>query len=467
MSISVIIPIYNTEQYLDDCLQSVLAQSERFNKIILVNDGSTDNSLEICHKYANLNPNILIISQNNQGQGAARNRGLNIVDSEYVMFLDSDDYLHHDTVKIVKEQLRIHNLDVLYFDSHIKIEVEGSFKNHYDRVGKIKDTVMSGDEYFSNYYPNSYVVSPCMVAFKTEFLKINDITFPEQLIYEDIFFSFKVMLQAKRVKYIPDKLYMRRYRANSTMTKASTLKECIHLYRVQSLCWSYILEIYTNVTERVRNSLRIYLIKTYLSIKRKMSEVVISEEDILNNEINKVAENFLNVWKRLFQDPNNLSLSVLSNICTLLQKIDREYDQELYSYFYDGDSSLQNSYVESYEKKLHEIISQLPLANQGARVGIFGTGYHTLKLLNWFQHFFGTINCDLYFIDSFKESFEDSFKGYSVININDADKYVDTIILSSIAYEEEMNTKVRNLYGDKINIIRFYDIEADDILVHK
>ena len=86
MSVSVIIPIYNTEQYLDVCIKSVLAQSERFDKIILINDGSTDNSLAICTKYANMNSNIIIISQENQGQGAARNRGLSMVDSEYVMF---------------------------------------------------------------------------------------------------------------------------------------------------------------------------------------------------------------------------------------------------------------------------------------------------------------------------------------------------------------------------------------------
>ena len=90
---SVIIPVYNTEDYLEECLDSVLAQTQREIEVILVDDGSTDSCPEIEHRYAERDPRVRVIMQENQRQGAARNRGLEQARGKYVYFMDSDDLI--------------------------------------------------------------------------------------------------------------------------------------------------------------------------------------------------------------------------------------------------------------------------------------------------------------------------------------------------------------------------------------
>ena len=96
VKISVVIPVYNVEKYLEQCLDSVIAQSFEDIEVICVNDGSTDSSLEILKRYANNDSRIKIISQKNKGAGAARNVGIENAAGEYVYFMDSDDYLNAD-----------------------------------------------------------------------------------------------------------------------------------------------------------------------------------------------------------------------------------------------------------------------------------------------------------------------------------------------------------------------------------
>lgn len=122
VSISLIIPVYNMEKYLVHCLESVIKQISSFDEIIIVNDGSTDNSLFICEKYMSKYKNFKLINQENKGLSAARNIGMNLASSEYVMFLDSDDYLRTDTVSCLKKELRKFHYDVIYFDTDIHCE---------------------------------------------------------------------------------------------------------------------------------------------------------------------------------------------------------------------------------------------------------------------------------------------------------------------------------------------------------
>ena len=95
--ISIVVPVYNTEQYLDECLQSILKQTIIENiELICVNDGSSDNSLEILNLYKEKFPNMIIIDQKNSGAPTARNNGLRVATGEYVYFIDSDDYIIND-----------------------------------------------------------------------------------------------------------------------------------------------------------------------------------------------------------------------------------------------------------------------------------------------------------------------------------------------------------------------------------
>ena len=112
MLISVIIPVYNVEKYLGECIDSVLHQTYKELEIILVDDGSKDYSGKICDGYAEKFENITVIHKENAGLGFARNTGLDCIHGKYVTFLDSDDYLKEDTIEMLYDNLKKNQVDM-------------------------------------------------------------------------------------------------------------------------------------------------------------------------------------------------------------------------------------------------------------------------------------------------------------------------------------------------------------------
>lgn len=110
--VSVIIPVYNVESYVGRCIESILGQTYENLEIILINDGSKDNSLEVCRKYANRDSRIRIVSQQNAGCSAARNTGLSIATGQYISFVDSDDYVHSEYIEYLLDLCKRYNCQV-------------------------------------------------------------------------------------------------------------------------------------------------------------------------------------------------------------------------------------------------------------------------------------------------------------------------------------------------------------------
>lgn len=220
ISISLIVPIYNVEKYLEQCLNSILEQSIQFDEVILINDGSNDNSLLICKTYVLKYKYFKLINQKNKGLSAARNIGIENASSKYLMFLDSDDFLRTDTVKQLKDELSKFSYDIIYFDADIHCEDEYYVNiNNYDRSTTYLDRIdKSGWDFFSKCYPRSYIVSSCMAIYKKDMINSMKIRFPEGVYYEDNYFSFFLMIGAKHILYISEKLYQRRYRKDSITT---------------------------------------------------------------------------------------------------------------------------------------------------------------------------------------------------------------------------------------------------------
>lgn len=134
--ISVIIPIYNAEQYLEDCVDSVISQSYKNLEIILVNDGSVDSSLEICYKFSQVDDRIQIINKENAGVSAARNSGLEICRGDYIVFLDSDDWMDWEALETAVLTAKEENADIVFWGC-VK-----EFKNRKEPV----NTVVTDDE---------------------------------------------------------------------------------------------------------------------------------------------------------------------------------------------------------------------------------------------------------------------------------------------------------------------------------
>ena len=242
ISISIIIPVYNVEKYLSECLNSVINQTMPFDEIIIVNDGSTDASSELCHTYKSKVPQIKLLEQENMGLSAARNVGLEIATGDYIVFLDSDDMVSGDMCETIKSVLKSHgSLDVIYYASDIIKQISIVFSEEgYSRNKEKSGEVMKGFDSLKKLFPEDYQMSACMAAYKRSFLIENKISFIKGILYEDRFFSLRVITEAEDVIYITDKLYIRRFRADSIITSPASRKKIVDIIFGHKIEWNYI-----------------------------------------------------------------------------------------------------------------------------------------------------------------------------------------------------------------------------------
>ena len=124
--ISVIIPVYNVEQYLKRCLDSILSNTYKNLEVICVDDGSTDNSLKILEFFAQKDPRVRILQQNRKGPSAARNKGLDMAKGKYISFVDSDDFISFNAYEILMLVAEQYNLDITIFGANVNITVRRS-----------------------------------------------------------------------------------------------------------------------------------------------------------------------------------------------------------------------------------------------------------------------------------------------------------------------------------------------------
>lgn len=212
MKISFIVPIYNVEKYLKQCLDSLINQTYQNIEIIAVNDGSTDASSQILVEYASMDERIRILNQKNQGLSMARNIGLENVTGEYVLFVDSDDYVSLDMAQKVAETVAHHpQLDIITFSRTM----------FYSDTIKIVDDLylslenyISGDEFLKIAMEKQKLVAAVwQKGFSYSFLQRHKIRFIPHILYEDFSFTIHSFVCATQILSIPDILYF--YRRNN------------------------------------------------------------------------------------------------------------------------------------------------------------------------------------------------------------------------------------------------------------
>lgn len=215
---SIIIPVYNTEAYLEACLHSAMEQSEAAIEIIVVDDGSTDASAALAAAMAADDPRIRIFHQNNSGQGVARNAALRRARGKYIMFLDSDDTLNSRACEIIAQHFVRTGADVVSFGIRFVTEhgsLVASRSNQLDLVSHQPDILTDA------MLDRNFLTSPCNKAYDRLLLVRNGIVFPPLRAYEDALFSRHVALYAERVAYIPEVLYCAVTRSGSTTRRMS------------------------------------------------------------------------------------------------------------------------------------------------------------------------------------------------------------------------------------------------------
>jgi len=290
--VSIIIPVYNVDKYLDECLQSVLSQDYLSLQIICVNDGSTDSSQAILEEYERKYCNIEVYTKKNGGLSSARNYGIDKARGEYVYFLDSDDKLADDNcISFMAQKMDDNKLDILCFDGVSFFESEDiknknhSYSNYYNRT-KSYGLFESGYDLFIELLKDgNYRENVAVKCIRRALIVDNNIRFMDGMIYEDAYFTFCLVLSSKRAEHVKKDVYMRRVREGSITQKSISFYNVYSMFRgyvgILELIRKYDLEQDELVSKYI-SSLKDYLLELYYQINKE-------ERKKVNN---------LNEWER-------------------------------------------------------------------------------------------------------------------------------------------------------------------------
>ena len=279
-SVSVIIPIYNVEDYLVPCLDSIVKQTFEDIEIICIIDGSPDNSMEIVKQYAAKDDRIKIIDQKNAGLSASRNHGFYEAKGEYVYFMDSDDILELDACEKLYSQAKEYDLDVVFFDAvcFSDTDPQASNNRYYLRNNSYPQCA-EGIEMFMNLQCNrEFRASACLQFTRRQHLEDISLEFHEGVVHEDNAFSLLNMISSAKVGYSPNAFFHRRYRDNSI----------------------------TTVSEAFKNSYGYFVaMKDVLSRDDLYSHFTIDQLTYVYNEVNTYIRSARNIFSRLKSSEKN------------------------------------------------------------------------------------------------------------------------------------------------------------------
>jgi len=292
LKVSVIIPVYNAEAYLRQCLDSVVNQTLCEIEIICVNDGSTDDSAAILNEYVSKDRRIKILTQVNSGQGAARNSGLAVAQGKYVYFMDADDELAScDALDVLVRELGCNRLDILLFDAEISYNEDIKNNNAFNSNMYIRrhdySSINTGSKLFALMSMNGeYSPSPCLAIYRRAFLKENSISFPsERIFYEDNIFMTRVLLAAKRASHRPWRFYLRKVHAGSTVTSKPTMRHLRgYLACYTDVCETLAREEWDSQTRRALLDRRVVYKLNVRRIADSSPDLLVAAKEVMSKE---------------------------------------------------------------------------------------------------------------------------------------------------------------------------------------
>ncbi len=226
--ISVIVPVYNVEKYVGRCLTSIINQSYTNLEIIVVNDGSTDNSLSVCESYAAKDNRIKLITQENRGLSGARNTGLRHYTGEYVTFVDSDDWIHESMIEYLYNLIIRHNCEMSKC-GNLRVSEGNSLNKNYK---ELEDTIYTRDEFMKLFLSGTYTACWSRL-FRKDI--ISGFEFPEGLNCEDYIYMYEAIRRVKIVAVNELPLYYYFVREDSIVNENFNLRKFDQFYSAQKL----------------------------------------------------------------------------------------------------------------------------------------------------------------------------------------------------------------------------------------
>jgi glycosyltransferase involved in cell wall biosynthesis len=314
MLLSIVIPVYNVEEYIEKCILSCVNQDVPLDKyeIIIVNDGSPDDSLNICKRLEKEFANIKIITQKNKGLSGARNTGLKNSIGEYVWFVDSDDWITKDCLKSIYEAVNTYKSDIFWLGH----DVISNKKVINKFIPKETLKPIDGNDFFINHLDNKFYI--WKFIYKREFLISNDLSFYEGLLYEDLEFTPRALHLAKSCYNLPNIYYHYLMRDGSIVNnvKIKNVEDRFFIFnrlfeymRENKVPESYYKTLYNSIIDSVFTTLRIAAksnLKLTKSVKNninnlKVESVLSSSEKIHLNIIKKSTNLYMSLFRGVYK----------------------------------------------------------------------------------------------------------------------------------------------------------------------
>lgn len=297
IKVSVIVPVYNVEEYIEECIESIVNQTLKEIEIIIVNDGTKDNSMKKIEKYLS-DSRIVIINKENGGISSARNAGLKIARGEYVTFIDSDDFIKITMLEKLYDQTSDFEIifsDFIFYNNNSK-KIEDSVRTHL-KLKKINE--MKG----SYIYPEGDVVVWGKL-YRTDFLKKNNLFFKEGIIHEDELFTIQSYFLAKKIQQVEEQSYCYRINRQGSIMNSSQKEKHMLAYEVIA---NELGKFRNNFKENSFEELRLYIYeKYYEGFAASFINKEISKEEIKGFEkrVKRIweEESFSEFEKKIFKE---------------------------------------------------------------------------------------------------------------------------------------------------------------------
>ncbi|GAC32250.1 glycosyltransferase family 2 protein [Paraglaciecola polaris] len=270
--VSIILPVYNVELYLAECLDSVLTQSYRNFELIAVNDGSTDNSNNILLEYQDkFLEKLVVVEQPNKGLSAARNTGLDKVKGEFVYFLDSDDWILTDTLEKCVNTLVKDNSDLVVFNAKAFCDdMPVGLLDKLDYTRNLpKEHYNNGHQLFvDSRCEGTYIVQSCCYIYR--YNSHPALRFIEGILHEDHYFSTSLFLSSSNIHVLTDRFFQRRIRKNSITTSSLSMKHATGYYETAAILHKELSE--KSIQSKELSEYYNYMIYTGIKIEREIRQ---------------------------------------------------------------------------------------------------------------------------------------------------------------------------------------------------
>ena len=318
--ISVIVPVYNVEKYLDKCVESIVNQTYENLEIILVDDGSTDNCPQMCDDWAERDSRIIVIHKENGGVSSTRNAGLDCATGQYIGFVDADDYIELNMYEILLKAIKLYQTGIVvcnntHVDNHGNIlsfpteNAQVFIKDEDLMVSFIKGTIFDS-------------TSTCNKLFKSEIILKNSIRFPTDIkVGEDLLFNYSVIKYSSGLILIKDVLYNYVFHSDSAMRKINS--DVINRWRNIKF-----------ILEKEKYNKKIY----YIALKKYSSELLCCLRELLRSEdyslINKHYIEITNEIKKYTKEFLQVKdLTKMNRLCIKIISFNPKLFKSLYSFY--------------------------------------------------------------------------------------------------------------------------------------